>query len=112
MLKELELTMKQVQSNLKTNQDRKKSHAYLKRTPKEFQVGEHVFVKMKRRKSSFKLGSCAKLEPRYCGPFKKLVARVGPMAYQLAFTPNIRIHNVFHIYILKKYIHDVTHVLD
>ena len=40
MLKELELTVKQVQGNLKTTQDRKKSHADLKRTPKEFQVGE------------------------------------------------------------------------
>ena len=37
---------------------------------------------------------------------------MGPMAYQLALTPNIRIHNVFHIYILKKYIHDATHVID
>ena len=34
------------------------------------------------------------------------------MAYQLAFSPNIRIHNVFHIYILKKYVHDATHVID
>ena len=33
LLKELELTVKQVQSNLKTAQDRKKNHADLKRTP-------------------------------------------------------------------------------
>ena len=63
LLKELELTMKHVQSNLKIAQDRKKSHANLKRTQKEFQVGEHVFVKVKPQKNSFKLGSCAKLAP-------------------------------------------------
>ena len=34
LLKELELTVKQVQSNLKTAQDRQKSHTDLKRTPK------------------------------------------------------------------------------
>ena len=34
LLKELDLKMKQVQSNLKTAQDRQKSHADLKRTPK------------------------------------------------------------------------------
>ena len=88
MLKELELIVKQVQGNLKTAQDRKKSHADLKRTPKEFQVGEHVFVKVKPRKRSFKLESCAKLAPRYCGPFE-ILARVGLVAYQLALPPNI-----------------------
>ena len=45
--KELELTVKHVQSNLKTTHDRQKGHADLKRTQKEFQVGEHVFVKVK-----------------------------------------------------------------
>ena len=36
LLKELELTVKQVQSNLKTAQDRQKSYADLKRKLKEF----------------------------------------------------------------------------
>ena len=103
--------MKHVQGNLKTAQDKEKSHANLKRIPKELQVGEHVFVKVKPRKSSFKLGSCVKLALIYRGPFEILV-RVGPMAYQVALPPNLRIHNVFHISILKKYIHDATHVID
>ena len=72
--------MKQVQVNLKIVQDRQKSHVDLKITPKEFQVGEHVFVKMKPRKSSFKLVSCSKLTPGYCGPFE-ILTRVGPVAY-------------------------------
>ena len=91
MLKELELTMKQVQGNLKTAQDRQKNHADFKRTQKEFQVGEHVFVKVKPQKSSFNSGICAKLAPKYCGPFE-ILARVGPVGYQLVFPPNLRIH--------------------
>ena len=55
--------------------------------------------------------SCAKLAPKYCGPFE-ILARVELLAYQLAFPPNLRIHNVFHIFILKKYVHDTTHVID
>ena len=103
--------MKHVQSNLKIAQDRQKSHAYLKRNRKEFQVGEHVFVKVKPRRNSFKLGSCAKLAPRYCGPFE-ILSRVGLVAYWLALPPNLKIHNVFHISILKNYVHDATHVID
>ena len=34
------------------------------------------------------------------------------MAYQLAFPPNLKIHNIFHISILKKYGNDATHVID
>ena len=34
------------------------------------------------------------------------------MAYQLAFPPNLKIHKLFHISILKKYVHDATHVID
>ena len=54
MLKALELIVKQVQGNLKNAQDRQTSHADIKRTLKEFQVAEHVFVKVKPRKNSFK----------------------------------------------------------
>ena len=70
-----------------------------------------MFVKVKPRKSSFKLGSCAKLAPRYCGPFE-FMERVVSVAYQLSLPPNLRIHNVFHVSILKKYVHDATHVID
>ena len=34
------------------------------------------------------------------------------MVYKLVFPPNLKIHNVSHISILKKYVHDATHVID
>ena len=55
LLKEMELIVKQVQGNLKIVQDQEKSQAELKWTPKEFQVGEHVFIKMRPKKSSLKV---------------------------------------------------------
>ena len=63
LLKEMELIVKQVQGNLKIAQDRQKSQADLKRTPNEIQAGEHVFIKVRPKKSSLRLGSCAKLAP-------------------------------------------------
>ena len=61
------------------------------------------------KKSSLRLGICAKLEPRYCDPFE-ILSRIGQVAYQLELPPNLRVHNVFHISVLKKYVHDATHV--
>ena len=52
-----------------------------------------------------------KLAPRYCGPFE-ILSRIGQVAYQLALPPNLRVHNVFHISILKKYVYNATHVVD
>ena len=66
---------------------------------------------MRARKSSLKLGSCAKLSPRYCGPFEVL-ERIGPVVYRLALPANTITHNVFHVSLLKKYVHDPNHVIN
>ena len=96
---------------MKVAEDRQKSQADLKRTQKEFQVGKHVFIKVKPKKSSLKLGSCAKIAPRYYWNFK-ILSRVGTVAYQLDLPSNFKVHNVFHISVLKRYIHDATHVIN
>ena len=42
----------------------------------------------------------------------EILSRIGQVAYQLALPPNLRVHNVFHIFVLKKYVHDATHVVN
>ena len=110
-MKDMELAVKQVQQNLKDVQDKQKSYAYLKRTPREFQVGEQVYIKVKPQKRSLRPGRYSKSGSRYFGPFG-ILAKVGPVTYQLALLPMIKVHNVFHVSILKKYVHDATHVID
>ena len=61
--------------------------------------------------SSLNLESCAKLSPRYCGPFEVLKI-IGPIAYKLALPTGTRAHNVFHASLLKKYVHDPNHVIN
>ena len=77
----------------------------------EFSVGNYVYLKVRARKGSLKLGSCAKLSPRYCGPFDVL-ERIGIATYRIAFSINNRDHNVFHVSLLKKYVHDPNHVIN
>jgi hypothetical protein len=80
-------------------------------TPREFKIGDHVYLRVRPRRISLRMGSCAKLAPRYCGPFEFL-DRVGPVVYQLARPPTVKEHNVFHVYLLKKYVHDSSHIID
>ena len=56
------------------------------------------------------MGRYSKLALRYCIPFE-ILEKVGLVAYQLALPPAIKVHNVFHVSILKKYVHDATHVI-
>jgi hypothetical protein len=89
----------------------KKNYEDKGRTHREFKVGDHVFLKVKAKKNSLKLGSCSKLVARYCGPFE-ILERIGPVAYMLAFLASMTIHNVFHVSFHKKYIPDANHAID
>jgi hypothetical protein len=52
-----------------------------------------------------------KVAARYCGPFK-ILENIGPIAYMLAFLAYMRVHNVFHVYLLKKYVPESNHIID
>ena len=74
---------------------------------KEFSVGDHVYLRVKEKKSSLKLGSCAKLSPKYSGSFEML-ERIWPVAYRPGLPASTRAHVSF----LKKYVHDPNHVIN
>ena len=88
-----------------------KSYADKKRKYKDYQLGEHVYLKVKEKQSSLSLGMCCKLAPSFCGPFE-ILAKKGPMDYELALPAHVRVHNVFHAYLLNKYVYDTKHVIN
>ncbi|KAL6141676.1 hypothetical protein ACLB2K_059964 [Fragaria x ananassa] len=58
-----------------------------------------------------RFGKRGKLSPRYIGPYE-IIERLGSLAYRLLLPPELsRIHNVFHVFMLRKYIVDSSHVL-
>ena len=75
----------------------------------EFSVGDHVYVRVRAKKSSLELGSCAKLSSRYCGLFE-VVERIGPVAYRFALFASTRVQNVFHVSLLKKMEQEVANI--
>ena len=59
-----------------------------------------------------RFGKRGNLSPRYIEPFE-IVERIGPVAYRLYLPEELsRVHNVFHISMLHKYISNPSHVLE
>ena len=93
-------------------QDRQKSYADNQRKDLEFDVGDWVFLKLFPWKGVVHFGKRGKLTPRYIGPFE-VTERVGPVAYRLALPMELsRIHDVFHVSMLRKYISNPSHILE
>ena len=70
-----------------------------------------VFLKFSPWKGVLRFGRLEKLRPKYIGPCE-IIAIVGPIAYKLDLPPDLsKVHNVFHVSMLCKYIPDPFHVL-
>jgi hypothetical protein len=85
-------------------QSRQKIYADNRRRPLEFEVGDHVFLKVSPMRGVMRIGKKGKLSPRFVGPFK-ITQRVGRLAYRIPLPPDlVRTHDVFHVSMLRKYI--------
>ncbi|KAG8503040.1 hypothetical protein CXB51_000842 [Gossypium anomalum] len=108
---ETEEKVKVIRDNLKAASDRQKSYAYLKRKEIEFQVGDRVFLKVSPWKKVIRFGHKRKLSPRFIGLFE-ITERIGPVAYRLALSSELeKIYNVFHLFMLRRYRSDPSHVI-
>ena len=80
--------------------------------PLEFEVRDHVFLKVIPKREVVRFGKRGKLLPRLIGPFE-ILERVGTVAYRLTLQPSMSgVHEVFHVFMLRRYTRDPAHVVD
>nr|GEV07253.1 putative reverse transcriptase domain-containing protein [Tanacetum cinerariifolium] len=92
-------------------QRQKRSYANVRRKPLDFQVGDHVTLKVSPRKGVIRFGKQGKLNLRYIGPLK-ILERIGPVAYKLELLEELsNVHCTFHISNLKKCLFDKSLVI-
>ncbi|KAL0561655.1 hypothetical protein IC582_002095 [Cucumis melo] len=104
--------VKVIKEKLKMAQDRQKHYADKQRKDLEFEVGDNVFLKLSPWKGVLRFRRKGKLSPRYIGLYE-IIERIGPVAYRLAPPMELsRIHDVFHVSMLRKYVPDPTHILE
>jgi hypothetical protein len=106
----MEKKIVQIKHNMNIVQDRQKSYADKNKTPREFKVGYHVYLQTRLRRSSLRMGTCAKMTPWFCGPFE-ILDRVRLIAYRLTLPCTMKEHNLFHVSLLKKYVNDYNHII-
>ena len=100
-----------IRERLKVATDGQKSYADMKRKDIRYKVGKKVFLKVSPWKNVMRFRKNGKLSPRFIGPYE-VIEKVGSVTYHLALPSKLeKIHNVFHVSMLRRYRLDPSHVL-
>jgi hypothetical protein len=93
--------VKQIQINILVAQSHQKSYTDKRHHPLEFEVGDHVYLRVSKMKGVRHFGMKEKLAPHYIGLYP--IIKYGPMSYQVKLPSRLLgVHNMFYVSQLKR----------
>ncbi|XP_028071205.1 uncharacterized protein LOC114273598 [Camellia sinensis] len=112
LVQETTENVKLIQQRLQIAQSCQKSYADIRRRDREYEVGDHVFIKVTPMKGQTQFGVKGKLAQRNIGPYK-ILEKINSVTYRVGLPPMMEnMHNVFHVSMLRDYLRDPLHVIE
>ena len=103
-LQNREEQLKKIKHHLEKAQERRKKQAEKHRKELEFNEGDWAYLKLQPFwQISMQKHKNEKLAYKYFGPFK-ILKKVGEVVYQLDLPKEAKIHNTFHVSLLKRWV--------
>jgi hypothetical protein len=103
--------VQQIRANILTVQSHQKSYTDKRCRPLEFEVGDHVYLRVSPMKDVRRFGIKGKLAPRYISQYP-IIDKYGPLSYQVELLERLSgVHNVFHVSQLKRCLKPPTDVV-
>jgi len=100
-----------IQEKMKVSHSRHKIYHEKRRMDIEFQVKNHVFLRVNLVIGVGRAFKAKKLTTCFVGLYE-IIERVEAIAYQIALPPSLsNLHSVFHVSQLWKYVYEPSHVI-